>query len=95
MLDFLVGVHGNPYLYPFSSNVFVSPLGILPSSGRVDIHNHYFWRNILIELAIFMPLMFAFIPHYRSFVLKHKVLLLLLISLFILGVMVGFSLDRG
>ena len=95
ILDFFVGVHGNPYLYPISSEVFVSPLGVLPSSGRIDIHNHYFWRNILIELAIFVPFMFAFIPRLRAFILKHKLLMAILSLLFIVAVIVGVNLDRG
>lgn len=95
ILDFFVGVHGNPYLYPFSSEVFVSPLGVLPSSGRIDIHNHYFWRNILIELAIFLPLMFSFTPIFRKFILKYKILMGLLFIVFVMGLLVGFGLDRG
>jgi hypothetical protein len=90
-----VGVHGNPYLYPFSSDVIVSPLGVLPSAGRVDIHNHYFWRNILIELAIFVPFMFAFIPRFRGFVLKKIFLMMVLILVFCVAVVIGVGLDRG
>jgi len=94
LLDFLVGVHGNPYLYPFSSSLITSPLGVLPSSGRIDIHNYYFWRNMLLELAIFLPLLVFFIPKVRSYFLKYKLLVLALILIFIIGVWIGIGLDR-
>jgi len=94
VLDFFVGVHGNPYLYPFSSSLFVSPLGIFPSAGRIDIHNHYFWRNILIELAIFLPFMFAFTPKIRAFLFGKKFLIFLFFAVFLIGLVVGFRLDR-
>jgi len=94
ILDYLVGVHGNPYLYPFSKEIFVSPIGILPSSGRIDVCNHYFWRNILIELAIFMPLVILFTPKYRGMTSKNKILRLSLFCLFLLGIFIGFNLDR-
>ena len=94
LLDYLVGVHGNPYLYPFSKEVFVSPLGILPSAGRIDVCNHYFWRNILIELAIFVPLVMFFTPKYRSIILRNKIMTLALLCLLCIGVFVGYNLAR-
>jgi hypothetical protein len=94
VLDFLVGVHGNPYLFPFSSEVFVSPLGILPSSGRIDLSNYYFWRNLGIELAIFVPIVFLLQKRLRGILLREKVLMVVLLALFILGIFIGISLDR-
>ena len=94
LLDFLVGVHGNPYLYPFSSEVFVAPFGILPSSGRIDIHNYYFWRNMAIELAIFVPILLFSFRQVRTVVLNSKLLMFLLVLSFILGIIVGVGLDR-
>lgn len=57
LLDFLVGVHASPWLWPASAQVFVSPLGLLPSAGRLDVGNVYLWRNLLIELAVLGPAM--------------------------------------
>jgi len=94
-LDFFVGVHGNPYLYPFSSSLIVSPLGILPSLGRIDIHNYYFWRNMFLELAIFLPLMLLFIPKIRTYVFRYKLLVVLIAIIFIVGVLIGVGLDRS
>jgi len=95
VLDFFVGVHGNPYLYPFTSSLIVSPLGILPSSGRMDIHNYYFWRNMLLEIAIFLPLILVFIPKIRAYVFRYKLLVLLIGLVFIVGIFVGLGLDRS
>ena len=94
VLDFLVGVYGNPYLYPLSESLFTSPLGVLPSSGGIDIYNYYFWRNMLIELAIFVPMFMLLTPQIRAYVLKRKYLLLILSLIFIVGISVGVGLDR-
>jgi len=95
LLDFLVGVHGNPYLYPFSSEVFVAPFGILPSAGRIDIHNYYFWRNMTIEIAIFMPIFLFSLRRLRTVILNSKLFISILGLSFIVGVMVGVGLERG
>ncbi len=94
LLDFLVGVYANPYFYPFSSSTFVSPIGVLPSAGRINIHNFYFWRNTLIELAIFIPLIVFLVPKFRSSVLRYRLITIMLISFFIAGVFIGVGLDR-
>src|SRR5687768_8341830 len=51
-LDFLVGVTPLPLLWPFSAATFASPAGVLPSAGRVQLSNYYFYRNLLIETGI-------------------------------------------
>jgi len=57
LLDFLVGVHASPWLWPFSSATATSPLGVLPSAARLDLGNVYLWRNLFIELALLGPVM--------------------------------------
>ena len=94
VLDALVGVHANPYFFPLSSYEFVLPFGILPSSGRINIHNFYFWRNMFIEIAIFLPILVAFVPSLRKYFFQYKVLKLMLIMLFVVGVSIGINLDR-
>jgi hypothetical protein len=59
LLDFLVGVHPSPWLWPFVSEAFVSPVGLLPSAGRLDWSNVYLWRNLLIEAGVLGPAMLA------------------------------------
>ncbi len=55
LLDYLVGVHPLPLLWPVSPHGFRSPVGLLPSAGRLDLHNPYLWRNLLIEACILGP----------------------------------------
>lgn len=55
LLDFLVGVHPLPLLWPLVSSAWTSPWGLLPSAGRIDPGNFYFWRNLLIESALLWP----------------------------------------
>lgn len=54
-LDFLVGVTPLPLLWPLGSAAFSSPVGILPSAGRIQLSNYYLYRNLLIEAGILAP----------------------------------------
>ena len=56
-MDTLVGVHRNPLFWPLTDHGFASPVGLLPSAGRPDPANPYFWRNMLIEMGILLPLL--------------------------------------
>jgi inner membrane protein len=55
-LDFLVGVTPLPLLWPLSPAAFASPVGVLPSAGRIQLSNYYFYRNLLIEAGVLVPL---------------------------------------
>lgn len=59
VLDFLVGVTPLPLLWPLSSAAFSSPVGILPSAGRIQLSNYYLYRNALIEVGILAPLCYV------------------------------------
>jgi inner membrane protein len=59
VLDFLVGVTPLPLLWPFSAATFSFPAGILPSAGRVQLSNYYFYRNLLIEIGILAPTLYV------------------------------------
>lgn len=50
LLGLLVGVHSVPVLWPGHS--LISPVGLLPSAGRIDASNLYFWRNLLVEFGL-------------------------------------------
>lgn len=58
VLDFLVGVTPLPLLWPFSAAEFEAPAGILPSAGRVQLSNYYFYRNLFIETGILAPILY-------------------------------------
>jgi inner membrane protein len=82
ILDLLVGVTPIPLLFPFSEHKFKLPLGILPSAGKIDFSNYYFYRNLFLELGIFLPLLLALYLLKRSRInLFLKIGLLLLLFL--------------
>src|SRR5262249_15876775 len=59
VLDFLVGVTPLPLLWPLGDAAFVSPIGILPSAGRIRVMNYYFYRNLLIEVGVLAPILYV------------------------------------
>jgi membrane-bound metal-dependent hydrolase YbcI (DUF457 family) len=59
VLDFLVGVTPLPLLWPLDPSAFSSPVGILPSAGRIQLSNYYLYRNVLIEVGVLAPLCYV------------------------------------
>lgn len=59
LLDFLVGVTPLPLLWPFGEAAFASPAGILPSAGRIQLSNYYFYRNLVIEMGVLGPTLYV------------------------------------
>lgn len=55
LLDLLVGVTALPLWWPISDTRYVLPFGVLPSAGRLGVHNELLWRNLAIEAGIFLP----------------------------------------
>jgi inner membrane protein len=55
-LDILVGVSYLPLFWPISMKIYKLPFGLLPSAVAVNFTNPYFYRNLFIELGIFVPL---------------------------------------
>lgn len=67
LLDFLVGAHTLPLLWPFSSNEMMSPIGILPSAGHTrSLVSYVFWRNLLIESGILLPILTSVVALKRA-----------------------------
>ena len=56
VLDLLVGVTPTGLLCPLSRETFRLPFGVLPSAGRIRLDNPLFYRNLLIELGVLVPL---------------------------------------
>lgn len=56
LLDLLTGVSPLPLLYPLSTQPFKLPFGLLPSAGKIELSNYFFYRNLLIELGVLVPL---------------------------------------
>ena len=83
LLDFLVGVTPLPLLWPLSDAAFVSPIGILPSAGRMRVMNYYFYRNLLIEVGVLAPILYVARAQYRgelSVENRARIIALLLIA---------------
>ncbi len=94
VLDYLVGVYASPLLWPFSDKNFTFAYGVLPSAGRIDIGNYYFWRNLLIELGILIPVSIAIVPAYRILLFRKKILFVSVATLLLVFVTIGLSLQR-
>ena len=56
-LDVLVGVTPLPLLYPFDLKTIRLPFGILPSAGKIQVTNYYFYRNLYLEMGVLLPLL--------------------------------------
>ncbi len=65
ILDLLVGVTALPLLWPINSSVLALPFGVLPSAGRIQLSNFYFYHNLFIELGVLAPL------YYSLYLLRH------------------------
>ena len=80
VLDFLVGVTPLPLFWPLSATAWASPVGVLPSAGRVRLTNYYFYRNLLIETGILVPICYLARELYRGEVsVKNRASILVLL----------------
>ena len=96
LLDLLVGVFPKSYLWPFSTEKIKLPFGILPSAGKLDLQNHYLYKNLLIELGILLPfigIIYLLKKHRETKYFLIKLLILILIWIPFLKW--GLSLFRG
>lgn len=56
LLDYLVGVYHSPLFWPITHETYASPVGLLPSAGKLSLTNYYFYRNLAIELGVLLPI---------------------------------------
>jgi len=94
VLDFLVGVTPLPLLWPLSAAAFVSPIGVLPSAGRIQILNYYLYRNLLIEVGVLAPILYVAREIYRrEFSVENwtRIIVLLLIAGSFIAWSIGLS----
>jgi inner membrane protein len=90
VLDFLVGVTPLPLLWPLGDAAFVSPIGILPSAGRIRVLNYYFYRNLFIELGVLAPILYVARGLYRrELSVENRARIIVL--LFIAGCFIAWS----
>lgn len=95
LLDILVGVHSVPLFWPVDAHLIKLPFGILPSAGYIDIKNIYLWRNILIELAILIPISMLIASRLKDTLFqRYKLMCYVFYIVLFIGLFVGFSLKR-
>jgi len=94
IIDYLVGVYHNPLLFPFTKMGLTSPFGILPSAGKLDLSNYFFWRNSLIEMGILIPLILTIQLFLKRKQISHP-LLKIIFSLFISVPFLIWSISLG
>lgn len=81
LLDLLTGVFPLPLLYPFSTQTFRLSFGLLPSAGRIQLSNYFFYRNLLIELGVLVPLSMSLLLSVRDSIKSGKFLLVIVAGL--------------
>jgi inner membrane protein len=96
VLDLSVGVGALPLLYPFSSQRFKFPFGLLPSAGKIDLSNYFFYRNIFIEIGILLPLFLSLylLVQQEEMTLNKKILIFPLVTSSVSFMAWAFSLSR-
>ncbi|OUL30170.1 hypothetical protein BV378_04785 [Nostoc sp. RF31YmG] len=96
VLDLLVGVGALPLLYPFSLERFKLPLGLLPSAGKINLSNYYFYRNLLIEMGILLPLLLSclIVNQQLEMNINKKIAITLLLTISGSFMLWAFSLPR-
>jgi inner membrane protein len=95
MLDLMVGVTPIAILWPLSNKIIKMPFGVLPSAGKISIWNYYFYRNLIIEIGILMPIcfmLFYIFNGYKPKIGKLKIITLLIV--FISSLIWSMSLAR-
>ncbi len=83
VLDLLVGVTPLPLLFPFTENTFKLPFGILPSAGKIDLSNYYFYHNLGIELGVIIPLICILLLTKKQPKIDRQKLIILALLFFI------------
>ena len=96
LLDLLVGVGALPLLYPLSWQRFKLPFGLLPSAGKIVLSNYYFYRNILIEMGVLLPLLLISIIIFQQLEMtfSRKITITVMSAISISFMIWAFSLPR-
>jgi len=56
VMDLCVGVTPLPLMYPAINIPLKLPFGILPSVGKINLGNYYFYRNLMLEMGVLLPI---------------------------------------
>lgn len=95
-LDGLVGVFPHAILWPLSDEVFKLDFGLLPSAGKIDLSNYFFYHNTLLEMVIFLPIIGLILlkQHQQRFGRWQYLFFPALFLVSIFGLILGYQLDR-
>lgn len=67
LLDFLVGAHAVPALWPLPQGDVMAPVGILPGVIHTrDIYNTSMWRNFILETLVLIPVLTLLVARART-----------------------------
>lgn len=67
LLDFLVGAHSLPVLWPLPDGDLMSPMGVLPGVIHTrNIFNVTMWRNFAIETVVLLPALTLLVARART-----------------------------
>lgn len=64
LLDMLVG-RSLPLLWPFVSAEFSLPLALLPGASHTGLNTYAFWRNLIMEACLLLPMLTAMVMLVR------------------------------
>jgi inner membrane protein len=66
LLDFSVGAHSLPLLWPLMDEELMSPVGVLPGVIHTrNVLNPTMWRNFLLETMVLMPVLVLLVARAR------------------------------
>ncbi|MGD1939442.1 MAG: metal-dependent hydrolase [Cyanophyceae cyanobacterium] len=94
VMDWFVGVIALPLFWPLNSVLVKSPIGLLPSAGKPHWQNYFFYKNLLIELGILVPLVILFLRNLawqKNKLSRWKTMMLIAILTYSLNISVGLS----
>lgn len=94
LLDLLVGSkQGDPVLFPFWNSAIGLHFGVLPSAGKISLSNYYFWRNLLIESGILIPI-FIMSLYLAGKIILNKIVPISLVIIFLICLVWSINLSR-
>ena len=93
LLDMLVG-RSLPLLWPFANLEISLPFAILPGASHTGLIKYEFWRNLIIESGILLPVFIGSILYSRRLLkLHHLPEILLVLSMWVGCVFCGVYLQ--
>jgi inner membrane protein len=72
LLDFSVGAHSLPLLWPFQNEELMSPVALLPGVIHTrNVFNIHMWRNFILETLVLLPALLLLVARARTTPMKR------------------------